>query len=115
MFPKLLTSFFPSGDRSPSTLRLSHRGLAGPQRGQSSQPRESGRHRLSTLQHHGYRNLGRTGLKVSELGFGAWGIGKSEWMGADDAESLRTLATARDLGINFSTPRWLTAPATASV
>jgi len=49
----------------------------------------------------GYRNLGRTGLKVSELGFGAWGIGKSEWMGADDAESLRTLATARDLGINF--------------
>jgi aryl-alcohol dehydrogenase-like predicted oxidoreductase len=48
-----------------------------------------------------YRDLGRTGFKTSEIGFGAWGIGKSEWMGADDTESLRTLATARDLGINF--------------
>ena len=29
-----------------------------------------------------YRILGRTGLQVSEIGFGAWGIGKSEWIGA---------------------------------
>jgi aryl-alcohol dehydrogenase-like predicted oxidoreductase len=47
------------------------------------------------------RPLGKTGFKVSEVGFGAWGIGKSEWMGADDAESLRALAAARDAGINF--------------
>src|SRR5438270_11876868 len=48
-----------------------------------------------------YRKLGKTGFEVSEIGFGAWGIGKSEWVGADDAESLRTLSAARDAGINF--------------
>ena len=47
------------------------------------------------------RMLGRTGLEVSEIGFGAWGIGKSEWVGADDAQSIRTLHAARDAGINF--------------
>jgi aryl-alcohol dehydrogenase-like predicted oxidoreductase len=34
-----------------------------------------------------YRKLGRTGLEVSEAGFGAWGIGKSQWMGAEDETS----------------------------
>lgn len=48
-----------------------------------------------------YRELGRTGIQVSEIGFGAWGIGKSEWIGADDDTSLSTLKTARDCGINF--------------
>ena len=48
-----------------------------------------------------YRKLGTTGFSVSEVGFGAWGIGKGDWVGADDAESLRTLHTARDAGINF--------------
>jgi aryl-alcohol dehydrogenase-like predicted oxidoreductase len=48
-----------------------------------------------------YRKLGKTGLQVSELGYGAWGIGKSAWLGADDAESLRALARAIDLGVNF--------------
>ena len=38
-----------------------------------------------------YRTLGRTGLQVSELGYGAWGIGQSMWIGADDDESLRAL------------------------
>src|SRR3954468_9059153 len=47
------------------------------------------------------RMLGRTGLEVSEIGFGAWGIGKSDWVGAEDAESVRTLHAARDAGINF--------------
>jgi aryl-alcohol dehydrogenase-like predicted oxidoreductase len=48
-----------------------------------------------------YRRLGRTGLEVSEVGYGAWGIGKSQWIGAEDEESLRALRRAIDLGLNF--------------
>jgi aryl-alcohol dehydrogenase-like predicted oxidoreductase len=48
-----------------------------------------------------YRILGRTGLSVSEIGYGAWGIGKTMWIGADDKESLRALHTAIDNGCNF--------------
>ncbi len=48
-----------------------------------------------------YRTLGRTGLSVSEIGYGAWGIGQSMWIGADDRESLRALHTAIDNGLNF--------------
>jgi aryl-alcohol dehydrogenase-like predicted oxidoreductase len=47
------------------------------------------------------RRLGRTGIEVSEIGYGAWGIGGSKWMGAQDQESLRALNTAIDLGVNF--------------
>jgi len=48
-----------------------------------------------------YRTLGRTGLEVSELGFGAWGIGGTMWIGADDDESLRALRLAIEHGVNF--------------
>ncbi len=48
-----------------------------------------------------YRELGSTGLEVSEVGYGAWGIGKSGWLGAEDDESLRALDRAIDLGLNF--------------
>jgi aryl-alcohol dehydrogenase-like predicted oxidoreductase len=48
-----------------------------------------------------YRTLGRTGLEVSELGYGAWGIGKTGWIGADDDESLRALRRAIELGVTF--------------
>jgi len=48
-----------------------------------------------------YRRLGRTGLEVSEVGYGAWGIGKSQWLGAEDEESLRALNRAIDLGLSF--------------
>lgn len=48
-----------------------------------------------------YRQLGRTGLRVSEIGFGAWGIGKGLWVGADDDVSLTTLKAAQNSGINF--------------
>jgi aryl-alcohol dehydrogenase-like predicted oxidoreductase len=48
-----------------------------------------------------YRELGRTGLRVSEIGFGAWGIGKSGWIGASDDESLSALNRSIDLGVNF--------------
>lgn len=48
-----------------------------------------------------YRTLGKTGLKVSEIGYGAWGIGGTLWQGAQDDESLRALHRAVDLGLNF--------------
>jgi len=48
-----------------------------------------------------YRTLGKTGLKVSELGFGGWGIGGDWWSDSDDAESIRSLELAKELGINF--------------
>src|SRR5205823_10159106 len=48
-----------------------------------------------------YRELGRTGLRVSEIGYGAWGIGASDWVGATENESLRALHRAIDLGVNF--------------
>jgi aryl-alcohol dehydrogenase-like predicted oxidoreductase len=48
-----------------------------------------------------YRTLGRTGLEVSELGFGAWGIGGTMWIGADDEESMRALRLAIERGVNF--------------
>ncbi len=48
-----------------------------------------------------HRPLGRTGLEVSELGYGAWGIGRTMWIGADDAESLRALHRAIELGVDF--------------
>jgi aryl-alcohol dehydrogenase-like predicted oxidoreductase len=47
------------------------------------------------------RRLGRTGALVSEIGYGAWGIGGSQWMGAKDDESRRALHRAIDLGLNF--------------
>jgi len=47
-----------------------------------------------------YRELGRTGWKVSEISFGAWAIG-SMWGRVDDNESLAALHRAIDLGVNF--------------
>ncbi|MFM8986288.1 MAG: aldo/keto reductase [Planctomycetia bacterium] len=47
------------------------------------------------------RTFGRTGWQVSAIGFGAWGIGGSDWAGADEREALATLHAALDCGINF--------------
>jgi aryl-alcohol dehydrogenase-like predicted oxidoreductase len=47
------------------------------------------------------RPLGRTGVEVSEIGFGAWGIGGMQWIGAEEKESLLALHRAVDLGVNF--------------
>src|SRR5262245_1893753 len=47
------------------------------------------------------RRFGRTGVNISEIGYGAWGIGGSQWMGAKDEESLLALNRAVDLGLNF--------------
>ena len=53
-----------------------------------------------------YRRLGATGLVVSEVGFGAWGIGglsngASSYGRTDDRTSLAALHRALDLGITF--------------
>lgn len=47
------------------------------------------------------RALGRSGLKVSEIGFGGWGIGKSMWGRTDDEESLRALRAALERGVDY--------------
>jgi aryl-alcohol dehydrogenase-like predicted oxidoreductase len=47
-----------------------------------------------------YRDLGRTGWKVSTISFGAWAIGGS-WGSVDDKESLAALHRSIDLGVNF--------------
>src|SRR5208283_1457965 len=47
-----------------------------------------------------YRDLGRTGWKVSEVSFGAWAIGGA-WGDVDDKESLAALHAALDGGVNF--------------
>lgn len=48
-----------------------------------------------------FRTLGRTGWKVSEVGFGAWGIGGGLWQDSDDEESIEALHRAVECGINF--------------
>ena len=47
-----------------------------------------------------YRELGRTGYKVSTISFGAWAIGGT-WGPVEDSESLTALHRAVDLGVNF--------------
>ncbi len=48
-----------------------------------------------------YRKLGRTNFEISEIGYGAWGIGGSQWLGGTDDESLTALRRAIGLGLNF--------------
>ena len=47
-----------------------------------------------------YRELGRTGWKVSTISFGAWAIGGT-WGDVKEDESLAALNRALDLGVNF--------------
>src|SRR5262245_33563061 len=47
-----------------------------------------------------YRPLGRTGFEISEVSFGAWAIGGT-WGSVDDAESMKALHRALELGVNF--------------
>jgi aryl-alcohol dehydrogenase-like predicted oxidoreductase len=48
-----------------------------------------------------YRQLGRTGFEVSDIGYGAWGISGKQWIGATDKESLAALHAAIDRGIDL--------------
>ncbi|QKE74480.1 aldo/keto reductase [Arthrobacter citreus] len=47
-----------------------------------------------------YRELGNTGLKISEVSFGTWAIGGA-WGKTDDNEALKSLQYAIDQGVNF--------------
>ncbi len=48
-----------------------------------------------------YRSLGKTGLKVSEIGYGTWGLGGDSYGPISDETSISCLQRAFDLGINF--------------
>ena len=49
-----------------------------------------------------YRMLGDSGLKVSVIGFGAWGIGGAPfWNNEGDTNSARAIIKSYELGINF--------------
>jgi len=47
------------------------------------------------------RPLGNTGYRLSEVGFGAWGIGGEMWRGVDDSEGRKALREAVEQGITF--------------
>ncbi len=47
------------------------------------------------------RDLGSTGFTVSEVGYGAWGIGGGLWKGSQDDASRLALRRAVDLGVTF--------------
>ena len=51
-----------------------------------------------------YRRFGRVGWKVSEIGYGMWGM--ASWSKSDDTESLGSLQQAVDLGCNFFDTAW---------
>lgn len=54
-----------------------------------------------------YRWLGNTGLRVSEIGFGAWAIGGTWWGPQDDTDSRLALHQALDMGCNFIDTAWV--------
>jgi aryl-alcohol dehydrogenase-like predicted oxidoreductase len=48
-----------------------------------------------------YRPLGASGIEASVVGLGAWAIGGWMWGGADEADSIRCIQAAVDLGVNL--------------
>lgn len=48
-----------------------------------------------------YRKFGKTGLQVSEIGFGAWAIGGKGWGERKDDEAKKALEKAWEMGINL--------------
>jgi aryl-alcohol dehydrogenase-like predicted oxidoreductase len=56
-----------------------------------------------------YRTLGKTGFRVSEIGFGTWQLANDRdfWVGATEKESLACLHKAVDLGLNFIDTAWV--------
>lgn len=47
------------------------------------------------------RTLGQSGVSVSVLGLGTWPMGGEWWGGTDDAESIRTIHRALELGVTL--------------
>ena len=56
-----------------------------------------------------YRTFGRLGWRVSEVGFGTWGMGggPSGWHGGTDADALAALRHGIELGCNFFDTAWI--------
>lgn len=48
-----------------------------------------------------YRQLGKTSLNVSEVGFGVWTVGTSWWGKIEEPQGINLLRQAFDLGVNF--------------
>src|SRR6185503_11597829 len=63
--------------------------------------RRRGELKLALRTSMNYRKLGRTNWQVSEIGYGAWGIGGKQWLGGSDDESVQALRCAIDLGLNL--------------
>lgn len=47
------------------------------------------------------RTLGKTGIEVSEIGFGLWAAGGDQWGQTDDQQILDTIDIALENGVNF--------------
>ena len=56
---------------------------------------------LHTVIEMRYRRLGKTGLEVSEVGFGGWSIGGKDYGPTYDRESVAAIHRALDLGVTF--------------
>ncbi|MCM8758762.1 MAG: aldo/keto reductase [Candidatus Omnitrophica bacterium] len=48
-----------------------------------------------------YRILGRTGVKVSEIGLGTWQLGGTDWGNVDEKDALMILHKSVEMGVNF--------------
>lgn len=48
-----------------------------------------------------YRQLGNSEANISDMGFGAWGIGGKQWLGGSDQEALKALRRSFELGVNL--------------
>ncbi len=48
-----------------------------------------------------YRKLGSTEAEISEIGYGAWGLGGQQWQGGSDDEGRRALQRGFELGVNL--------------
>ncbi|MDF2774347.1 MAG: aldo/keto reductase, partial [Geminicoccaceae bacterium] len=51
-----------------------------------------------------YRTFGRLGWRVSEVGYGMWGL--AAWSGSDDDTTREALEEAVRLGCNFFDTAW---------
>jgi aryl-alcohol dehydrogenase-like predicted oxidoreductase len=47
------------------------------------------------------RTLGKSGIKVTEIGLGLWAAGGGEWGRPDDTESLSAIDADLEQGVTF--------------